>query len=214
MASNYKRSKQVFINGQAYVPISKVNRKQRPPTPPDKERIRTSNEALTEDQVNRLIAACDNLFDRTILILGFGSGMRVSEISSIETGRIDWENNRINVWDEKKDDNRNVYPGQSAMDALRLYISEYKVKGPLVFDYVDKTFENHVKAITKRVLNDKRSWHTVRHTYVTLCAKRGTDIKIVCGNTGDKPETILKVYNNPSVEMMKEAADKTLKFII
>ena len=50
----------------------------------------------------------------------------------------------------------------------------------------------------------------MRHTYVTLCAKRHIDPKVVCENTGDSLEVIMEVYNNPSLEIMKANAEMVL----
>ncbi len=200
----------LIYKGKEYRLISRKIKTPQEPTPPEKERSRTPNEAWTEDQAMKLISSADDLFDRTILILGFNSGLRVSEISSIDTGMIDEENNRIKVWDEKKDRHRQVYIGSSAMSAVRLYMKEKNVKGPKLFDCSWKKFERHLQKISGRVLNDPRSWHTVRHTYVTLCAKRHIDPKVVCENTGDSLEVIMEVYNNPSLEIMKANAEVVL----
>lgn len=168
-----------------------------------KSRNRTSNESFTEDQTKLLINSCTDLFERTILILGFNSGMRVSEISHIDVGMVDFERESIKIWDEKKDRYRTVYPGKVAMSAVALFIKEKGIKGPRLFDVNEKTFERHFQKLTSQALNDRRSWHTVRHTYVTMCKRRDIDYKIVMENTGDSLPTILKVYNNPNPDDMR-----------
>lgn len=177
-------------------PIPKSNKTAMP-------RNRTSNEAFSEDQVKLLINSCSDLTDRTLLMLGFNSGMRISEISNIDVGMIDFDSERIKIWDEKKDKYRIVYPGKIPMSMLAMYIREKNIKGPKLFNIADKTIERHFQALSLKILGDKRSWHTVRHTYVTMCRRRGIDYKIVMENTGDSLQTILKVYNNPSPEDMR-----------
>jgi integrase len=146
---------------------------------------------------------CRDLLDRTALILGFNSGMRVSEITHIDVGMIDFENERIKIWDEKKDRYRVVYPGKVAMSMISLYMKEKNIKGPRLFDLNEKTLERHFQKLTSSALNDKRSWHTVRHTYITICSRRRIDHKIIMENTGDSLQTIMRVYNNPSPEDMR-----------
>ena len=133
---------------------------------------------------------CRDLLDRTALILGFNSGMRVSEITHIDVGMIDFENERIKIWDEKKDRYRVVYPGKVAMSMISLYMKEKNIKGPRLFDLNEKTLERHFQKLTSSALNDKRSWHTVRHTYITICSRRRIDHKIIMENTGDSLQTI------------------------
>ena len=177
-------------------PISKTIRTGEP-------RNRSSNESFTEEQTKLLINSCTNLFDKTILVLGFNSGMRVSEISNIDLGMVDFENERIKIFDKKKKRYRIVYPGKIAMASVSLYVKEKGIKGPRLFDVAEKTFERHFQKMTSSVLNDKRSWHTVRHTYVTMCKRRDIDYMIVMENTGDSLHTILKVYNNPNADDMR-----------
>ena len=119
-----------------------------------KSRNRTTNESFTEDQTKLLINSCTDLFERTILILGFNSGMRVSEISHIDVGMVDFEREAIKLWDEKKDRYRTVYPGKVAMSAVALFVKEKGIKGPRLFDANEKTFERHFQKLTFRVLND------------------------------------------------------------
>ena len=88
------------------------------------------------------------------------------------------------------------------LEAVRIYIREKNAKDPKLFDCNRKKFEKHLQKIYGRVLNDPRSWRTLRHTYVTLCVKRHIDPKVVCENTGDSHEGIVEVYNNPSPETM------------
>lgn len=166
-------------------------------------RNRTSNDALSEEQIQKLISGCDDLLDRTLLILGFNTGMRVSEITNIDVSLIDWNNGHITVQDFKKRKFRKVYPSERALAAIKLYIQERKVKGPALFDISEKTTERHFQTLTERILNDKRSWHTVRHSYVTMCARKKIDIKVTSMQTGDSIATLQKVYNNPSPEDMR-----------
>lgn len=166
-------------------------------------RNRTSNDALSEEQIQKLISGCDDLLDRTLLILGFNTGMRVSEITNIDVSLIDWNNGHITVQDFKKKKFRKVYPGERALAAIKLYIQERKVRGPALFDISEKTTERHFQALIERILNDKRSWHTVRHSYVTMCARKKIDIKVTSMQTGDSIATLQKVYNNPSPEDMR-----------
>lgn len=166
-------------------------------------RNRTSNDALREEEIRKLISGCEDLLDRTLLILGFNTGMRVSEITNIDVSLIDWNNGHITVHDFKKKKFRKVYPGERALAAIKLYIQERKVRGPALFDISEKTTERHFQTLTERILNDKRSWHTVRHSYVTMCARKKIDIKVTSMQTGDSIATLQKVYNNPSPEDMR-----------
>jgi len=53
--------------------------------------------SLTEEQVEHLVTKVDNLRDECILRLLFDSGIRLSELTSIQRGDIDWETYTITV---------------------------------------------------------------------------------------------------------------------
>lgn len=199
MANRIVRTETVY-KGKSKSPIS--TRKETYTT-----HTRTPNDALTDEQISLLINSADDLTTRTMIMLGFHTGMRVSEITHIDVGMIDFDMNRIKIWDEKKDRYRLVYPGVQAMTALKLYVKEKGIKGPRLFNFTMKTTERMFQALCLKALGFKRSWHTVRHSYVTMCARHGIDIKIAMENTGDTARTILHTYNQPSPDDMTKASD-------
>ena len=66
-------------------------------------RQRYSNDPLKRDEVEALLNGIDNIQDHTFLVLGFYSGMRISEIISIEEISLNEPEGRIHIWDEKKE---------------------------------------------------------------------------------------------------------------
>ena len=72
-------------------------------------RNRYSNDPLKREEVEALLNGIDNIQDHTFLVLGFYSGMRISEIISIEEISLNEPEGRIHIWDEKKNIYREVY---------------------------------------------------------------------------------------------------------
>jgi integrase len=52
--------------------------------------------SLTTEQVDYLIGQADTLRDKAIISLFADSGVRLTELASIETSNIDWENYTVN----------------------------------------------------------------------------------------------------------------------
>ncbi len=57
-----------------------------------------------------------------------------------------------------------------------------------------------------------KSWHAVRHTYITLSVEHEIPIKIVVDNTGDKPATILEYYTKLSVPFIRKSIEERKLF--
>jgi integrase len=57
----------------------------------------TKREYLTEDEVERLIRAAENQRDRTMILMGYRHGLRVSELIGLQWSQIDLDAGRIRV---------------------------------------------------------------------------------------------------------------------
>jgi integrase len=177
-----------------------------------KPRNRYSNDPLTKPQVEHLLNKVDNLKDYTLLLLGFYSGVRVGELCFDYTSII-WEESYVNIWDEKKDRYRKVYVPETVLNSLRRYWNEREDrKSPKFFDMSAKTVERIIQHWTRQVLNNPKSWHCVRHTYITLSFESNIPISVVIENTGDRPATILQYYTRLSPNFIKNEINQKSLF--
>ncbi len=177
-------------------PKSKTNKTATP-------RERTSNDPLTSEEVSRLIQGTDNLPDMTLFVLGFSTGMRVSEVCALEEPLVDFKSSKAQIWDEKKNKMRFVYFSEQLKPSLQRYLNEYpqgKRESPRLFPYSKKTVERKIQYWTGKLLGKRKSWHCVRHTYISLSREQEIPMEIVIANTGDSPVTILGVYSRMSPE--------------
>ena len=167
-------------------------------------RNRFSNDPLKREEVESLLNGIDNIQDHTFLLLGFYSGMRISEIISIEEISLNEPEGRIHIWDEKKNLYRDVYVPGIVFSVLRRYINSISTrKDPRLFSFSKKTGERKIEAWTQKILGKTKSWHSVRHTYISLSRELELPMEIVITNTGDTPATILKYYSKPSPEFVR-----------
>lgn len=178
-------------------------------------RNRLSNEALNKEEVEKLLNGIDNIEDKTFFQLGLNTGMRVSEITNIDRARIDYAENRIKIYDKKKSKDRIVYPTTQVMSLLKVYENyldkldkKGKLNSPLLFNFTTKTAERKIQKWTSLTLNKMKSWHCVRHTYISRSSEEGINPAIVVYNTGDDPATILKYYTQLSPTFIKSEVDK------
>ena len=172
-------------------------------------RNRTSNDPLTSEEANLLLRSIDNVPDHALILTGLYTGMRISEIASLEEISINEPEGRIHIWDEKKDRYRDVYVPGEVISVLKRHINAMtRGKDPRLFPYSHKTIERKIQIWTEKALGKKKSWHAIRHTYISLSRELGIPMEIVMQNTGDAAATILKYYSKPSPEFIRRTVSE------
>ena len=176
-----------------------------------KTRNRLNNDPLSRAEVEALLTKVTDLQDYTMLLFGFYTGVRVSELK-FDYNAIDFQEGYVHIWDEKKNRYRNIYVPEAVLTALRRYWNAKPNKrSPLLFEMSTKTIERKIQQYTFEILGKKKSWHCVRHTYITQSVEQDIPISIVISNTGDKPSTILSYYVKLSPTYIREQINaKTL----
>ncbi len=178
-----------------------------------KERKRHNNDPLTREEIEQLLNGTDNITDHTLLFIGFYTGMRVSEIVSMEEISLNEAEGRIHIWDEKKNKYRDIYVPQDVFSITRRYINSLKDrKDPRIFPFTEKTAERKIQYWTQKILGKTKSWHAVRHTYISLSRELELPMEIVISNTGDTPATILRYYSKPSPQFIRRVIEERKLF--
>jgi integrase/recombinase XerD len=164
---------------------------------------------MSPDETRRLLAVASNLKVRTLLSLGYGCGLRASEVVRLKVKHIDSAQKIIRVEQSKgrKDrKDRNVMLSPETLGLLRQW---WKAR-PLRYDAGTPTEERwlfpgnrHGKPMTTRQLSrlfheaadaagikKAVTLHALRHSFATHLLERGTDIRIIQALLGhDKLET-------------------------
>jgi integrase len=166
---------------------------------------------LTRDEIKRLLVVVDNIRDKLLIQLGLVMGCRVSEVVGIRLKNVSAD--RIKLWDEKKDLFREVVIDSETKALLDEYLkSEWKPEPHVahrVFYFCTKTANRILKSWCKKagIPNDKAHFHVLRHSYVIHSLEAGVPINFVCEQTGDSPNTIIRIYGRPSIDSRRQMAD-------
>ena len=178
-----------------------------------KTRSRFSNDPLRREEVELLLSNVDNIMDHTFMVIGFYTGMRISEIISIEDISLNEPEGRIHIWDEKKNLYRDVYVPAMVFSVLKRYLNSLKNrKDPRIFPFSKKTAERKIESWTMSILGKTKSWHAVRHTYISLSRELELPMEVIIANTGDTAATILKYYSKPSPEFVRRIIEERKLF--
>ena len=183
---------------------------------------------LTPDEVEQIlnnvkIDTPSGFRNRVILELLWATGMRVSELSNLNLGDINFEENEIRVFGKGAKE-RIVLMSNRAKNYLKQYIDsvrnlivkpEYAVPdsgddSPLFLNYTGFRLQN--KTI-RQVINDtvekielpkKVTPHVFRHSFATKLIENGADLRVVQELLGHAGISNTQIYTHVSMKHMKD----------
>jgi integrase len=144
-------------------------------------------EFISPEEFNQLLKACKDKKLKLAMILGFGSGLRISEIIGFQrkfkhrtnketkvlelipdnsfipqlaSDKIDLEKHQIRI-DEAKGGKWRIAPTSPALKPEHLKL--------LPINTPRRTLQNQFKSLAKKVLNKNMSFHILRHGFGNYC---------------------------------------------
>jgi site-specific recombinase XerD len=137
----------------------------------------------TKDETLKIIEATDTLIHRAMLMLAYGSGLRVSEITNLKATDIESNQMRILVRNGKGERDRYAMLPQSTLETLRDYWRAYRPKEWLFEapkaggQYRVKTLQDAFKsALQKSGIKKPGTIHTMRHCFATHLYEDGHNL--------------------------------------
>ena len=125
------------------------------------------------EEVTKFLSVIDNIRDRAIFINIYGSGLRVSEISTLKIRDVDSKNMRLLIRQSKGRKDRYTILSQSGLDALRVYWRRYRPVSPEGYLFPGITKEGHLgkagieiafrKYLRRTDITTPGTVHTLRH---------------------------------------------------
>lgn len=170
---------------------------------------------LTAEETVRLLEAPDlstpqGLRNRALLELLYASGMRVSELESLNIEQLNMETNEIRVWG-KGSKERMVLIGEPAAHALNNYLvqgrpvllGKKKTNAVFLNQYGGRLPARRIQKILDRCAQkagiEKRVHpHVLRHTFATHLLDGGADLRVVQELLGHAQLTTTQVYTHVS----------------
>ncbi|MEM0023049.1 MAG: tyrosine-type recombinase/integrase [Thermofilaceae archaeon] len=156
---------------------------------------------LTQEEVQAMIDSADNLRDKLIISLLFCTGMRVSELASIEAQDVDLEEGGIRVRG-KGGKERVVFFDSRTRELLEQYLRSANVDHYLFpgrkgghIHYV--TVERIVRKLARRAgIKKKVTPHVLRHSFATLSLSKGMDVREIQELLGHASLRTTQVYTH------------------
>lgn len=187
--------------------------------------------SLVYDQVERLFAGPDigsylGLRDRSMMELFYSSGLRISELVSLNRSSIDKTQSVVRVLGKGKKE-RIVPVTKTALEWIERYLedprryldsSEHKAEVDtnaiflnkwgkrITMRSIDRNFSAYLRASG---LVGKITPHTIRHTIATHWLEKGMDLKTIQVLLGHSSLATTTIYTHVSTRLKKDVYNKT-----
>ena len=183
---------------------------------------------LTEDEVERLLREADKAGtaeaqrDANILELLYATGLRVSELVSLNVQDVDFEESYIRCWGKGAKE-RIVYAHDKALNGLQDYLStsrmsllgQNKEEAALFVNHRGERLTrqwvwNILKTYSKRAgIDQKITPHTLRHSFATHLLQKGATLRHVQELLGHSSISTTQVYTHLTSEHLRDEYEKS-----
>ncbi len=174
---------------------------------------------LSEEEMAKFIESPDiktemGKRDKAILELLSSSGLRVSELVSLDVDDVDIIGNIAKAAGKGKKE-RLVPIGNQATIAIKNYLDVRKDKSGAMFlnksktRLSDRSIRNIInKYITQACINQHISPHVLRHSFATHMINRGADLRSVQELLGHANLSTTQIYTHVTTDRLKKVYDK------
>lgn len=160
---------------------------------------------LSQEEVQRMFNACQNIKHKAILAVLYSTGLRVSELINLKWQHIDRSRMIINIIGAKGNKDRQVMLTYGLIELLEKYWKEYKSK-EYVFNgwknepqYTATSVRQMVKQLAYKAGINKRVYtHLMRHCSFTHMVEAGTDINLIQRLAGHNSVKTTAIYTHIS----------------
>ena len=172
---------------------------------------------LSQEEVTRLINASSNLFERTLLMVLYGTGMRRAEVARLKIADIDSQRMIIHVVDGKGRKDRDLPLSPTLLDNLRVYWHWLK---PRTYLFPSRLHRDHEQPISDKIvwlactqaakksgIRKAVSPHLVRHAWATHLLEAGTDLRTIQLLLGHEDLEVTAQYLHLSAQHLQKVAN-------
>jgi integrase/recombinase XerD len=159
---------------------------------------------LSISEVKTILDQVKNIKHKSLLMIIYSSGLRISESLNLKVSDIDSKRMVIHIRGAKGKKDRMVILSSVALESLRIYYKRYKPKHWL-FEGISgqKYSSSSSQAILKRAVRQAGikkhvTLHTLRHSFATHLLENGTDLRYIQTLLGHNSLKTTEIYTHIS----------------
>lgn len=174
-------------------------------------------EVLSQEEVLNILKSVNNVKHRTLLLLTYSAGLRVSEVVRLKVHDIDNNRMLIHIRQAKGRKDRYTILSPKALESLRQYAMLCRLKD---WVFPGENNENHLSersaqkvfetACKRACIQKDVSVHTLRHSFATHLLEGGTDLRYIqeiLGHSNSKTTEIYTHVSQKSIAKIKSPLD-------
>lgn len=165
---------------------------------------------LSSEEINAIINKTNNLKHKTILLLLYGSGLRIGELIKLEPGDYQQDENKLWIRGGKgKKDRRTIINGKLKA-ILDQYLATYQPRewmfeGQFGGPYTSSSASKVLKQAAERAgIKKKVSLHMLRHSFATHLLEQGTDLRYIQELLGHASSKTTEIYTYVSNKYLND----------
>jgi site-specific recombinase XerD len=172
---------------------------------------------LSREEVSRLINASNNLFQRTLLMVLYGTGMRRAEVARLQLSHIDSQRMIIRVVEGKGGKDRDLPLSPALLETLRAHWRWLK---PQTYLFPSRGYRGEEQPISGKTvwvacteaaeragIRKHVTPHLVRHSWATHLLEAGTDLRTIQLLLGHEDLEITARYLHLSQRHLQQVAN-------
>jgi site-specific recombinase XerD len=163
---------------------------------------------LSEEKIAKILGSVDNIKHKTILILVYSAGLRVSKVVKLRSEDFDSKRMFIHIKGSKGRKDRYMILSESMLEILLEYWQQYK---PLVCLFEGAKSEKHISIMTVLKIFEHGRWkawikkeiaiHTLlRRIFATHLLESGVDLRYIKELLRYKPSRTTEIYTHVSMK--------------
>ena len=170
---------------------------------------------LSKEEVQCLFNQLYNLKHKTILVLIYSCGLRISELINLKINDIDTQRMLIQIRNSKGNKDRQVQLAEQIHQLIKRYNNEYYPKqflfnGQNSYQYSTASIQKIIKrAAIKAGIRKNVTPHTLRHSFATHLLEDGIDIRYIQTILGHSNIQTTQIYTHVSSRHLKNIKNPT-----
>lgn len=167
---------------------------------------KTLPRVIDQYSLKEKILAVKNLKHRSILALGFGPGLRVSEVCNLMVEDIYFERKLIFVRNSKFNKDRIAPLSDGLSEILIEYIESYNPKEYLIEGQFGGRYSpSSCRKIYNSHIDKKTTFHNLRHSGATAMLENKTDLRVIQSILGHQSSKTTEIYLHVSNNIIQQA---------
>lgn len=164
---------------------------------------------LSKVEVAQVLKAPTNLKHRTMLVVAYSGGLRISEVVALQPTDVLFDRGLLRIRSAKGNKDRTTLLGRSTAVLLKQYLASYKPQewlfegqklGPYSTRSLQKVFE---AALAKAGVSKAATMHTLRHSFATHLLEQGTDLRYIQALLGHASSKTTEIYTHVSTKYLQ-----------